>query len=316
MNFALVNSDLSYYSNGKLLLTGEYLVIYGAKALALPVRYGQTINISENKSNDKLLWIASENGEEWFRAVFSSKTLSIEEYSDIEIVTFLHKVLTEARLLNPDFINSNTGTVVETDLNFNRKWGLGSSSTLITNIALWAHIDPYCLFRKDSNGSGYDIACALSQSTIVYQLINNHPVIENIIFNPSFRDNIYFVYLGKKQNSALSIEYQNNKKQFFINKIEEISQLTDGFINASSIEQVFPIINEHEKLISSILNIPTIQDQLFIGFNGIIKSLGAWGGDFVMAITCMDKDTVEKYFISKGYFVIITFNDMVIKIFA
>jgi len=31
----------SFYSNGKLLITGEYLVLDGAKALALPTKYGQ-----------------------------------------------------------------------------------------------------------------------------------------------------------------------------------------------------------------------------------------------------------------------------------
>ena len=33
----------TFYSNGKLLITGEYVVLDGAKALALPTKYGQNL---------------------------------------------------------------------------------------------------------------------------------------------------------------------------------------------------------------------------------------------------------------------------------
>ena len=39
---------LSFRSNGKLLLSGEYLVLFGAEALAIPLRYGQTLDITVN----------------------------------------------------------------------------------------------------------------------------------------------------------------------------------------------------------------------------------------------------------------------------
>ena len=32
-----------YYSHGKLLITGEYTVLYGAAALALPAKFGQVM---------------------------------------------------------------------------------------------------------------------------------------------------------------------------------------------------------------------------------------------------------------------------------
>ena len=35
----------TFYSNGKLLLTGEYLVLNGAVALAIPTKFGQTLTI-------------------------------------------------------------------------------------------------------------------------------------------------------------------------------------------------------------------------------------------------------------------------------
>ncbi len=38
----------------------------------------------------------------------------------------------------------------------------------------------------------------------------------------------------------------------------------------------------HEKLISKAIGISPIQERLFSDYKGVIKSLGAWGGDFVL----------------------------------
>jgi len=37
------------YSNGKLLLTGEYLVLEGATALAVPTKFGQDLKVEKIK---------------------------------------------------------------------------------------------------------------------------------------------------------------------------------------------------------------------------------------------------------------------------
>ena len=47
-------------------------------------------------------------------------------------------------------------------MNFDKNWGLGSSSTLINNISSWAKINPYDLLWSISKGSGYDIASGQS----------------------------------------------------------------------------------------------------------------------------------------------------------
>ena len=44
-----------YYSNGKLLLTGEYVVLDGAKALAVPTKFGQLLNIKQG-TNKQFKW--------------------------------------------------------------------------------------------------------------------------------------------------------------------------------------------------------------------------------------------------------------------
>ena len=55
-----------YYSNGKLLLTGEYAVLDGATALALPTKFGQSLEVSPRTDERILGKIRDVNGELWF----------------------------------------------------------------------------------------------------------------------------------------------------------------------------------------------------------------------------------------------------------
>ena len=61
---------------------------------------------------------------------------------------------------------------------------------------------------------------------------------------------------------------------------------------------------------SIILETQTIKESLFPDFNGVIKSLGAWGGDFVMAIAT---ENPSDYFILKGYQTIIPYDEMILS---
>ena len=46
---------MEFYSNGKLLLTGEYLVLDGANAFAVPTKFGQNL-IVEKIVEPQLIW--------------------------------------------------------------------------------------------------------------------------------------------------------------------------------------------------------------------------------------------------------------------
>ena len=69
------------------------------------------------------------------------------------------------------------------------------------------------------------------------------------------------------------------------------------------------LIKKHEEIISSIINKRSIKKLKFRDFNGEIKSLGAWGGDFILA-SGLDSPS---YFKSKGYKTIIGFDDMIYR---
>src|SRR5680860_249695 len=60
----------SFYSNGKLLLTGEYAVLDGALSLAVPTRYGQSLSVEEIGSS-QLQWKSwDKNRKIWFEGTF------------------------------------------------------------------------------------------------------------------------------------------------------------------------------------------------------------------------------------------------------
>lgn len=306
-----------FYSNGKLLLTGEYVVLDGAISLAVPTKFGQDLIIEPIKEQ-QLIWASFTNtGECWFEATFdlpkvrlkSATFISDKEENAEFIAETLANILQEAKRLNPDFLTTKNGFVVKTNLTFPQKWGLGSSSTLLNNIANWAKVNPFTLLKNAFSGSGYDIACASNNTPILYQLLANKPIISTVTFNPNFVDELFFVYLNQKQNSREGItqykKYRENTKML----IPEINNLTQQFLKADSAKNINKIIIEHEQIISSIIKQIPVKKRLFSDYFGEIKSLGAWGGDFVLATG--NKNTID-YFKEKGYNTIIPYKEMIL----
>jgi mevalonate kinase len=297
---------MNFYSNGKLLLTGEYLVLDGAKSLAVPTKLGQDL-IVENIQEQQLIWGSFTNtGECWFEAVFDLPKLRLvncsfnsdKEGSAEFIAETLLEILKEAKNLNPNFLSSKNGFVVKTKLTFPRDWGLGSSSTLINSIASWAHVDAFKLLWNSFKGSGYDIACAQNDTPIFYKIENKKPIIDPVKFNPSFKENLFFVHLNQKQDSKEGIAKFRESGASFQKETEEVSAISQDFLKAKSIQDFNKLIFEHEKIISSIIKLKPVKEKLFPDYFGEIKSLGAWGGDFVLATG--NSDTFG-YFKNKGF---------------
>lgn len=302
----------TFYSNGKLLITGEYLVLDGARAFALPTKFGQNL-IVEDASNNEIEWKSYNFDEQlWYEDTITFPEIINNEAAKIETVkTTLINILHEAYILNPDFINTSQGYKVTTQLSFPKNWGLGTSSTLLNNIAQWAQIDAFTLLKNSFGGSGYDIACAQNNTPIVYRLEDNSPVVETITFNPDFTQNIYFVYLNKKQNSKAAISaYYNNKNQNLAHNIIDNNKITQAILQAKTLKEFAHNVEKHEIHLSNILEIKTIKEIAFPDFNGVVKSLGAWGGDFVMAIS---KENPQAYFNSKGYETILSYDEMILQ---
>jgi len=301
----------TFYSNGKLLITGEYVVLDGAIALALPTKYGQNL-IIEEAENNLIQWKSFDSdGSIWFEDnIPFSSVIRKERFDDNHsIKNTLIEILHEAYLMNSDFITNSKGHVITTELTFPKFWGLGTSSTLINNIAQWLKIDAYLLLKRSFGGSGYDLACAQNNVAITYQLINEKPIVKKITFEPSFSSEIHFVYLNRKQSSKTAIAtYYNN--QINIGKIIPIiTEITKTVINAEDSKSFALALKKHEIEMSNVLELQTVQEALFEDFDGVIKSLGAWGGDFVMVIS---KENPTDYFKERGFEIVLPYNEMIL----
>ncbi|MFQ3173735.1 MAG: mevalonate kinase [Flavobacterium sp.] len=302
----------TFYSNGKLLITAEYLVLDGAKALALPTKFGQTLIVEEG-ANQKISWRSYDADESiWFEDSITFSEIANPISSEKETIkTTLTTILHEAYLLNPGLITNFDGYLIKTQLTFPKKWGLGTSSTLINNIAQWLQIDAFKLLKTSFGGSGYDIACAQNQSPILYHLEKGEPIVEKVTFNPMFTNNIYFVYLNKKQSSKSSIaQYKNDKAYNLDKRIRTIDKITQQVLNAGTITSFAQAMTSHEAEMSRVLEMKTVKEDLFSDFEGEIKSLGAWGGDFIL-VTAEINPSV--YFAAKGYNTILTYEEMILR---
>ncbi|OBQ54772.1 GHMP kinase [Tamlana sp. s12] len=300
-------TNKTFYSNGKLLLSGEYVVLDGAVSLAVPTKYGQSLDIIPTDEK-KIIWTSlDEKGDTWFEGVFDLNLFSSEEACDVS--QRITQILKAAKQLNPLFLDSNECFHVTTRLDFPRNWGLGTSSTLINNIAAWAEVDAFKLLEKTFGGSGYDIACAQNNNAITYQLENNVPLVFPVEFNPSFKNNLYFVHLNKKQNSREGIKQYNETKVQSDFSVEEMGAITTKMISCNSLEDFKALIVLHENYISKITKQTPVKDLFFKDFDGAIKSLGAWGGDFIMVASDENPTT---YFKNKEFHTIIPYCDMVL----
>ncbi len=300
-----------FYSNGKLLITGEYLVLDGAKAFALPTSFGQNL-IVQKGSNKEIIWKSYDaDGTIWYEDTIPFSEISNEIKIETESVkSTLIAILQEAFALNPDFLNLAEGYSITTELGFPKIWGLGTSSTLINNIAQWLQIDAFTLLKNSFGGSGYDIACAQNDNPILYHLEQGKAVVEKVIFNPNFTQNLYFVYLNKKQNSRTAIAAYNSNKKDNLEKIIALNdQLTFEILNAKTLPEFALALEKHETKMSLILEMKPVKETLFPDFEGTVKSLGAWGGDFVLVIS---EENPTSYFASKGFETIIKYNEMIL----
>jgi len=303
----------TFYSNGKLLLSGEYLVVKGALALAVPLKSSQEMKVQSYDDDPGVIsWISYEKGEPWFEAVFSANDLKILVSRDRLKSKNLQKILRAAHQLNPSILTGNQSFEIRTNLDFSTEWGFGSSSTLLSNVAYWFGIDPFDLHFLVSDGSGYDVACARASGPLTYQLMDIKPIVNPAAFNPPFKDQIYFVYLGKKQESAQSLKTYQNLLDGREVEIQKITEITKRMVLAQYIHQFEQAMDEHEEIMSEILILPKVKDLYFKGFEGSVKSLGAWGGDFVMMTWKNDRQSIEKEIKTRGFDTFFSFDEVVL----
>ena len=242
------------------------------------------------------------------------------------------QILQAVKQLNPKAFEGND-LHFTTHLDFDPNWGLGSSSTLIANLARWANVNPYDLLKLTFGGSGYDIACATAEGPIYYQLVEEESAcldcfvprndakrqsdltqkVESVNYQPSFADHLFFVYQGQKQSSSKEIKaFLAKANPIDLQKdIETVSEISRAMPKCQNLDEFGLLMQCHERIISRCIGQETVQKR-FPDFEGVLKSLGAWGGDFILAATEWSESQVRDYFKVKGLEVILGYQKMVL----
>ena len=291
-------------------MTSEYGVLDGALALAIPTRYGQKMTIKQTRKSD-IYWKSYDlEGHEWFMAQISLYDFSAIKTTDDQKALYLQKLLKGAVRLNSEFLSKWNGFDVKTYLEFDKTWGLGSSSSLTYMVAQWADVNPLLLHFECSNGSGFDVACAGAELPITYMMDGESVNYTEVDFNPKFKDKLFFVHLNKKQSSATAIKdyIKNAKGRKTLAKKQ--SEITKAVLKCTSLTKFIDLITQHEKLVGEHLSMTPIKEQHFSDFQGGIKSLGAWGGDFILIASDIGVEAIKAYFKSKGYETFIPYEEM------
>ena len=300
----------SFESRAKLMLTGEYFVLKGALALALPLRFGQKLTVSDHSGKSSIHWISTINNKPWFSALLFFDNFTVEESNLPELAETLCRTLSAAKELQPEFLVPGTEYHATSVMDFDPEWGIGSSSSLIANIAAWAKCDAFSLNSRIFNGSGYDVACAGSVAPIVYRLSNHQPSYRDAGFHPVFHRQLWFINLNKKQNTRESIR-KTLLSHISSQTTENISALTLAMTKADDLRVFQAIMDQHEEIVGRTIHQIPVREQYFNDFRGSVKSLGAWGGDFVLAASSWSEEYVRNYFTKKGLSTIFGYDDIV-----
>ncbi len=293
------------------MLCGEYAVLQGATALALPTRQGQYLTVEkiDDRSGAIIHWQSFDALDEcWFSAEIGLPHFNIIEATDMTIAIQLIRFLITARALNPLFLNTNESYKIETKLEFEREEGLGSSSTLTHNLALWSNTDVFKLHFNAFKGSGFDVAIAQLQQPLLYQVNHQIPTVETFHWNKPFNNQLFFVHLNKKQNSRNEIEKLKHRPQFSQRQLEELTRVSKLLTHTNDYFEFCLLLEIAEEEVGAALGRTSIKLTDFSDFKGTIKSLGAWGGDYILATG----DNTINYFKDKGYYKIKTFNEMIL----
>lgn len=297
------------FSPGKLLLTSEYVVLDGAQALALPTKWGQEL-FFDRLSEDQpiIIWEAYHQNELWLKAVINYNTWEILEANLPEHAAFVAQVLQNTHKLSDSRFRDSVGYHIRTNLQFPANYGLGSSSTLMNNIAQWAGVDAFRLNEMSLGGSGYDVAVAQAKAPILFTRRKDEYHYQRADFNPPFRDELLFIHLNQKMDSREGISHYRSKT-LDNDLISVFSDLTKKILVCKDLKQFGELINSHEAYLSEILETPTIKENLFPDYGGFIKSLGAWGGDFILASKNGD---YKNYFNQHNYYNIFDYKDIIV----
>ncbi|MCT3815627.1 30S ribosomal protein S6 [Elizabethkingia anophelis] len=270
----------------------------GAKALAIPTKPGQDLSAEKIDDHRSLIyWETYREGKLWLKTCIDYKNLFVTETNIANASAFILKIFSTLKDMRSESLEADYSYILKSNVQFPENFGLGSSSTLMNNIANWGNVDAFALNDIALGGSGYDIAVAKAGAPIIYIRNRGNKTVETVNYSPSFKDQLLFVHLNKKQDSreGITMYKQMEKSQ---DLIHYFSKLTDEILISGNLENFSLIMEDHEKTMSNFLKIPTVKEKYFKNAPSFFKSLGAWGGDFILTTKFCD---YENYFLHNGF---------------
>lgn len=303
----------NWYAHGKLLITGEYVVLDGAEVLCCPLKLGQSLEVKNVRGSDLVWKSIDQNKKTWFTAKFNLLNFRAMESTDDSISDICTKILKYCAKHKLEFLDDWKGIGLTFQSEFDRSWGMGTSSTCISCIAQWTELDAFDMNEKVFGGSGYDIACANANSPLLYKNLPDEWHVTPTTWKPAFAQNLGFVYRGKKQNSREAIaEYLNIPMKERSKLVEQVNQWTQQILECNDLNSFCDLLTEHEHAVGALIQKVPVQKELFADFRGVVKSLGAWGGDLLLYASPEQADQCRKYFTTRGFTQLFSFEELIL----
>ncbi len=262
------------------MLFGEYAVLAGAWACALPVKFRQNFEITRKPGQGNVHWQSFDyDGKEWMNCTFN---LADNTEQLLPVLKPLRNMLSHIEQERPDLCHAGFDFQVRIKASFRKEWGLGSSSALIANLAQWAETDPFALMRVSFPGSGYDVATAFYDQAVLFRLEHEKPSVKQVKELPDFLNAYRVVFLGKKVNSRESVADVQSRIINLQQHADYLDKLGMEALNAESPADFNTALTAYEHLLSEVLEMSPTGSH-FPEYPGFMKSLGAWGGDALLA---------------------------------
>lgn len=302
------------------MLCGEYAVTIGVEALALPVSLGQWMYVWEFDSpggGDRLIWEAKEkDGSTWLNESFALplETMEAETEKSSErdrSREVLHSMLS---MVAEGFWKTGKSYRIETQLEFDRSSGLGSSSTMVANFARFAGLDAQKVQQKVLGGSGCDVAVAELGKGLVFWKNAEVANWDAWKLSADLTSKWKIVFLGKKQNSRNALAdvkgklMEIEKDDFLMHQLQQVCA-------AVKMANQVPMLEAGLEMWQAILAMSLGLETPYQHFKfqptkgGLCKWLGAWGGDMLLINDVFEeseREALKKY-------KIVDWNQLVLK---
>jgi hypothetical protein len=263
------------------MLVGEYAVLAGGLAIAFPVKYRQCMEVTTIEGNGTIHWHSYDfEGIEWLKCRFSTHQ-QLDTHPLCNVLLPIQKMLNIAIAENPSLLPENSDLVFRIKASFRKEWGLGSSSAMIANIAKWSGANPWDLMHCSFPGSGYDVAVAFHNKALSYRLT---PEGRDIVFLPSIPPALAHyrvVFTGRKVNSRDSVAALQTRIPLLQDHVKELDALSTRMLDNPTPAAFASALLDYEMILSNVLQIPRASEN-YPDYPGLIKSLGAWGGDALL----------------------------------